>query len=779
MILLALLSAASAPVQEPRLDPACAAGNVSACVKASDSLISTGRAADTAASVAHSRKACELGDGPACNLYGNALVFGRGVPADPPAGATYILRGCELGAAIACGNYGYNTLRGRNGMAKDEAKGAAYLARACSADFQPACVDLALAERAGLPGRTARDALARLIAACDKFNARGCLQAGYSLRDSIGVPADVAGSVSYFKRACDESGTSETDPFMAGEGCGELAVAYHYGIGVDRNESRAVSLYRRGCDLGSPYSCTGLGHATLDGLAGGVDSSAAAALFAKACGWGHPVGCGNQGRMLTFGWAGHPPDSVRGRGLLQQACDQDFSVGCRWLAEAVRHGVGGPRDSAAALNWYEKACDRRDGPACLALGVAYGNGAGRPRDERKAIALYEVACSVGNSYACNNLALALHTGPPELRNIPRGNRIFDEECKRDNPRACANLGYSYEYGHGVTLNEGRAVQLYKQACQMADDYGCTRLRRIAPDTLAILARSTRPDSIRLGGSSSRAQLRAQGDGVPDAPRGLWALVVGISSYASPGIKPLAYARKDAESFAKFLMSPQGGGFPADHVNLLVDEKATADALRRGLHTFLRRANQGDLVVIYFAGHGRQSAGARIPYFMTYDTDPQEMGATAVPMDELARALGDAITARYVVTFLDACHSGGALTSTPRGGSDNEFINRYLTELSKSKETALTFAASQENQESLEGPEYGGGHGAFTWHLLEGLRGEADRLTEMGDESGTVTLGELASYVKRKVKASTNNRQEPTTSGVRWDPSLVLSVIRPK
>jgi TPR repeat protein len=779
VILLALISASPAPSQGPALEPACAAGNVSACVQASARLLKAGRAADSAASLAHSLKACELGDGGACNSYGYALVTGEGIPANPPAAAPYYLRGCELGSAPACRNYGFNLLKGLYGMAKDEAKGAGYLARSCSADNQNACVELALAERAGLPGHSAKDALARLIWACDKLNARGCVQAGYSLRDSLGVPADLPASVSFFKRACDQPGVAETDPYNAGEGCASLAWAYQSGVGVARNLGRAASLYRRGCDLGSAYSCTGLGLAILDGTAGARDTSAAAALFAKACGLRQPAGCGNQGRLLTFGWRGAPPDSVRGRRLLQESCDQDFIVGCRWLAEAARNGVGGPRDSAAALTWYEKACDRRDGPACVELGLAYTNGAGRPRDDRKAIAIYEVACAVGNSFGCNNLGVALRTGPQDLQDVARANRLFDQECRRDNPRSCANLGFSYEYGRGVALDEGRAIQLYKQACVKADAYGCAQLKRIAPDSLAILGPSIRADSSRRVGASSGIQSAIQGEGVPDASRGLWALVVGLSRYASPEIRPLTYARKDAESFARFLMSPQGGGFPADHVNLLVDEKATADALRRGLHTFLRRANQGDLVVIYFAGHGRQPGNqAGIPYFLTYDTDPREMGATAVPMDELRRAVQQSITARYIVAFVDACHSGGVTLAT-RGSSDNDLINRYLQELSRSKETVVTLSASQENQESLEGPEYGGGHGAFTWHLLQGLGGDADRVSEGGDESGTVTLSELAYYVTRKVKAATRNLQEPSLTYLKWDPSLVLSVIRPR
>jgi uncharacterized caspase-like protein len=51
------------------------------------------------------------------------------------------------------------------------------------------------------------------------------------------------------------------------------------------------------------------------------------------------------------------------------------------------------------------------------------------------------------------------------------------------------------------------------------------------------------------------------------------------------------------------------------------------------------------------------------------------------------------------------------------------------------------------------------HGLFTYYLLKGLRGEADT-----NHNGTVTFGELASYVRQKVswaaKTQFNQEQRP-------------------
>jgi tetratricopeptide (TPR) repeat protein len=71
---------------------------------------------------------------------------------------------------------------------------------------------------------------------------------------------------------------------------------------------------------------------------------------------------------------------------------------------------------------------------------------------------------------------------------------------------------------------------------------------------------------------------------------LWAVVVGISHYDNvPPQAQLRFADRDAQAFAAFLRSPAGGGFPSDHVQILLNDKASLSALRTALGTWYRDA----------------------------------------------------------------------------------------------------------------------------------------------------------------------------------------------
>jgi uncharacterized caspase-like protein len=76
-----------------------------------------------------------------------------------------------------------------------------------------------------------------------------------------------------------------------------------------------------------------------------------------------------------------------------------------------------------------------------------------------------------------------------------------------------------------------------------------------------------------------------------------------------------------------------------------------------------------------------------------------------------------------------------------------------------------FSASADNQYSQEGQEWGGGHGVFTYFLLEGLKGGADF-----NKDGRVNLGELNLYLSERVRRATKNAQSPIVSG-KFDPAL--------
>ena len=65
---------------------------------------------------------------------------------------------------------------------------------------------------------------------------------------------------------------------------------------------------------------------------------------------------------------------------------------------------------------------------------------------------------------------------------------------------------------------------------------------------------------------------------------------------------------------------------------------------------------------------------------------------------------------------------------------------------------------------------GDGHGVFTYFLLKGLEGQADR-----DKNGLVTAGEIVEYVRSEVISARKDKQHPNPSG-QYDRNLPLAVV---
>ncbi|HKE22278.1 MAG TPA: caspase family protein [Bryobacteraceae bacterium] len=251
---------------------------------------------------------------------------------------------------------------------------------------------------------------------------------------------------------------------------------------------------------------------------------------------------------------------------------------------------------------------------------------------------------------------------------------------------------------------------------------------------------------------------------------LWAVVIGISKYDNvPPQAQLHFADRDAQEFAAFLRSPSGGGFPSDHIQLLLNERATLPAVRTALGTWLpRSAERDDLVYVFFAGHG-VAEGDHDGYLLARDSDPQNLYATALSISELDRIVSQRLRARNVVLIADACHAGN-LGWASRGSADEVLVSRYLTEIGRSGEGILRLLASRADERSYEDQQWGGGHGAFTYSLLEGLRGQADR-----DHDGIVRAGELIEYVSSMVPQQTKALQHPQAAG-HIDPAMALAIV---
>lgn len=256
-------------------------------------------------------------------------------------------------------------------------------------------------------------------------------------------------------------------------------------------------------------------------------------------------------------------------------------------------------------------------------------------------------------------------------------------------------------------------------------------------------------------------LAVQAAAAPAAGGQTFALLIGISKYKRPELS-LQFAHADAEVFAKLLASPRGGGVPAENILLLTDEKATTAAVRNGFQDFLkRRAGKNDTVILFVAGHGTVDKNA---FILTYDADPQDLNSTALPMAELEALFGEQLKkVGQVDLFVDVCKAGtiGSIQSTT--------VNADVERLGAVGDL-FGLLASRSKEVSIEGPQFGGGHGVFSYYVLKGLAGDADE-----NKDGAVDANELIQYVSRQVAAASGNKQHPRDIGT-FDNSMKLSDI---
>lgn len=270
----------------------------------------------------------------------------------------------------------------------------------------------------------------------------------------------------------------------------------------------------------------------------------------------------------------------------------------------------------------------------------------------------------------------------------------------------------------------------------------------------------------------------------------WAIVIGISDYADESVRDLRYADDDALAFYEFLTSPRAGmgGLPEDHIRLLVNEDATAGNIRSAFTTFLQRSGPQDVVTVFIAGHG--SPDPQRPedlYLLGHDTELADLAATGVAVRTIQEAISSA-TAYNKVLITDASDAGagrgapvavqapvdedtGMAAGPVPAVAPNVINTAFADYINASSGGFAVFTASQADQLSREGEEYGGGHGVFAHYLLRGLEGRADY-----DGDRIVNLGEMMEYTRNMVRRSTGNTQIPTISLTSFDRFWPMALV---
>ena len=254
----------------------------------------------------------------------------------------------------------------------------------------------------------------------------------------------------------------------------------------------------------------------------------------------------------------------------------------------------------------------------------------------------------------------------------------------------------------------------------------------------------------------------------------WALIVGVSSYANlPAAAQLRFADRDAAEFAAFLRTTAGGAIPGDHIRVLTNEQATLAQVRAALDTWLvASAGPRDIVYFYFAGHGVVD-DHNDGYFVPHDGDAQNLHATSLSFQEVDDALSNRLRAALVVLIADACHTG-RLGWSSYSASAPSLAAEPLARIGQGDRSFLKLLASRPSERSFEDEQWSGGHGVFTYTLLQGLNGAADE-----DGDGVIRASETIDYLARRVPELTGSQQHPRVAGT-FDARVALATaeVRP-
>ncbi|MBK9337461.1 MAG: caspase family protein [Lewinellaceae bacterium] len=222
-----------------------------------------------------------------------------------------------------------------------------------------------------------------------------------------------------------------------------------------------------------------------------------------------------------------------------------------------------------------------------------------------------------------------------------------------------------------------------------------------------------------------------------------AVVVGISNYQHNAIPDLKYADRDAQAFADWLASAGGGRIPADSIIVLLNENATAGKVITALDGLTETTQEGNLIFIYFSGHGdiEKVTTRQNGYLLCHDAPATTYPAGGcLPLAYLQDIVSTISEKKgRVVLVTDACHAGKLAGS---GINGTQTTNAALA---KQFANEVKIMSCQANELALEGEQWGGGRGVFSFYLVDGLAGSADKNTD-----GAVSLLEIRRYLEDQV-----------------------------
>ena len=222
-----------------------------------------------------------------------------------------------------------------------------------------------------------------------------------------------------------------------------------------------------------------------------------------------------------------------------------------------------------------------------------------------------------------------------------------------------------------------------------------------------------------------------------------AVILGIERYRT--IQKVNYAKRDAAVFREYAINLLGVPDDKNHIYFKTDDEVTKAEFEK-LFTrngwLARRVQPGSDVYIYYAGHGVPDFKEKSPYLIPSDGDANYPTQTGFSLNRLYEELAK-LNVRSITVFLDACFSGGTRGQTTLL-ANSRLLRIKIDHPALRSEKLVVFSAASGDQISSGYPNKK--HGLFTYFLLRGLRGDADK-----NNDKIITVLELEKYLILNVK----------------------------
>ena len=585
----------------------------------------------------------------------------------------------------------------------------------------------------------------------DKGYAPGQCALGSLFFEGLGVAKDYVEAVKWYRKSAEQG--YALAQYLLGD-------MYYNGFGMAQDHSKAVEWYKKSARQGFPDAQFLLGYMYEIGEGVTQDYSEAAIWYRKAAEQGN-AGAQCQLGFLYDDGKGVDKNYSEAMKWIRKAAEQGNAVAQFLLGVKYHEGKGTPKDMTEAVKWYEKAAEQEYVPAQLYLGIIYyecekyseavkwyrkaaeqgladaqcrlgtmyEHGYGIQPDNREAMNWYQKAAEQGLDAAQYFLGYLYCSGDEGVRDYNEAVKWLRKAAEQEYPQAQNLLGNLYEMGAGVTQNYQTAREWYQRAVNNNPDY-INAKNNLANVEQIIADQPSTNNNV----DPTMTKIDMVDNGIPAIGRlngNTFAVIIANEDYQSE--TKVDYALNDGEVFRNYCHKTLG--LPEKNVHLVTN--ATLNNIIGELDWLSQVCNayKGEAsVIFYYAGHGIPDEVSGSAYLLPTDGNSRLL-RTCFSINELYEDLGK-LPAMKVIVLMDACFSGamrnGGMLASARG-----VAIKVKSNIPKGNMVVMSAAQGDETAYFHHEAK----HGLFTYYLLRKLK----------ETKGSVTLGELSSYIQNEVR----------------------------